>query len=496
MSDRYNVLWIQTDEQRPDTLGCYGSAWARTPYVDALAASGVAMTRAFCQAPICCPSRISQLACRYPAELNALSNLGAGHPHGRGRRDVLPADTVTFPELFQQAGYVTANIGKTHTPWHPATWMHNDDLTIFREDASYTALGPGHDPTALRIVQRPGGHPIIIGGRYPADRKTPTAEVTDRSLAFLRQHNHEQPFLLRVSYNHPHTPVLPPAPFDRLYDDVDIPVRYYDPDVYKNRSRWDQAIADRDRMDRLTKSQQRQIWYDYMALAAYVDAEVGRVLAGLDNLGLRDRTIILFSSDHGRALGEWGAGEKCMFDDPVWRVPMVWNCPAILPASESRDDLCELMDIGPTLLTLAGLEDRIPPIYRGRNLFGDAPAPKAVFGQIGWPDLKTEIFAPSELDSYAQSMNGVPVYNAPMRLAVRTDRYRLDVSWMHEGQRLAPTDGNLFDLHADPHETTNLWNQPAVASEKSRLLSLLETHFCSLSCDPRLISVTAPEIAL
>ena len=103
--DRHpNILWIQTDEQRPDSLRCYGSAWARTPCTDHLAERGVVMKNAYCQSPICAPSRSSQLTGRYPQEVNSLTNLGAG------LSGVFPAGTITFPEVFQKAGYAIHQI--------------------------------------------------------------------------------------------------------------------------------------------------------------------------------------------------------------------------------------------------------------------------------------------------------------------------------------------------------------------------------------------------
>ncbi|MCK5805208.1 MAG: sulfatase-like hydrolase/transferase [Lentisphaeria bacterium] len=488
-----NILWIQTDEQRPDSLGCYGSDWARTPNIDSLAASGVTMLNAFCQAPICSPSRMSQLAGRYPAELNALSNLGADRKPREGVPEVLPPKTVTFPEILARAGYSTTTIGKTHTPRHEQTWQRDTRITIFRNDASYTDLGAAHDPEACRIVQRPGGHPIIIGGSYPEGCKHPTAEVTDQSIAFLEVKGREKPFLLRISYNSPHTPVMPPAPFDQTYDNTDIPVRLFSRAAYETRSRWDRAIADRDRMDMLSAEQQRQAWYDYMSLAAYVDHEVGRVLDSLDRTGLRENTIVLFSSDHGRALGEWGAGEKCMFDDQVWRVPFIWNFPQKIPAASRRDDLCELRDTGRTLLALTGLTENIPKTFGGRDLFSDTPPPNAVFGQIGWPELRTPILTKEELSSYEKSMHGIPVYNSELRLAVRTDRYRLDVGWMANGERIADQDGNLFDLQTDPHETINVWDDENFVDTRTELLGMLQQHYQELKLDPRLLRADKTE---
>lgn len=223
-------------------------------------------------------------------------------------------------------------------------------------------------------------------------------------------------------------------------------------------------------------------------MAAYVDSEVGRLLAHLDKIGMRENTIVLFSSDHGGALGEWGAGEKCMFDDQVWRVPFIWNYPSRLPTGIVCDDLCELRDTGRTPIALAGLGDSVPDLCGGRDLFSDATPPRAAFGQIGWPELNTPLLTQSERDAYEKSMRGIPVYNSSLRLAVRTEQFRLDTSWMQDGTLLDQDDGNLFDLIRDPKEKRSLWNSATHADTKSALLDELRRHVERLELDPRLLS--------
>jgi arylsulfatase A-like enzyme len=218
-----------------------------------------------------------------------------------------------------------------------------------------------------------------------------------------------------------------------------------------------------------------------MALAAYVDHEVGRLLDALQSAGLAENTLILFSSDHGRSLNEYGAVEKCVFDDPVWRVPFIWSWPGHLPAGQTRTDLCELIDTTRTLMALAGLDE--PDDVRGRDLFGPAPAPEAVFGQIGWPEGKPDRVVPAEaIDRYITSQGQYPRYNSTLRQALRTDRYRMDVEWMARGRRVPreEMDGNLFDLQADPLERTNLFEDPQHAAVVEELLGHLERWYATL----------------
>ena len=133
-------------------------------------------------------------------------------------------------------------------------------------------------------------------------------------------------------------------------------------------------------MRELSREQIRQIWKDYMGLVACVDHETGRMIAALEKFGVLDNTIVLFSADHGKALGEWGTTEKGFYDSEVWRIPFILAGPGVPTQGKVDHDICELIDTGRTLLNLAGLE--IPPQYKGRDLLNDAPH-EAVYGQIG-----------------------------------------------------------------------------------------------------------------
>lgn len=488
--DRPNILWIQTDEQRPDSLGCYGSAWARTPYLDALARRGVVFDNCVCNSPVCVPSRVSQLTARYPQEMSTLTN------NVSSMNGVYPAGTETFPERFAAAGYATASFGKWHTPNHP-TWQLNQGLINLEQYSGYYALNPDYDHDAHGVILRPGGTPIILAGTYPVAHGHPSEAITDWAIAWLRQRPADQPFLLRVSHNWPHTPVLPPPPYDVIYDPDDLPIRYFDEAAYATRAAYDRARADLHRMAALTRDQQRQMWAQYMGLVACVDHEVGRMLSALRALGLEKNTVVLFSADHGKALGEWGATEKGFFDSEVWRVPMILAGPGVPEGRVDRAP-CELIDTARTFLGLAGLD--APDVYCGRDLTdADVAAPETVYGQIGWPEPDCRLLervaafrqGPTEdirgrdalIWQRAQGLGAAtPLAARGMRVAVRDSRYRLDVTWMRDGRRLPQpeADGNLFDLVADPEERRNLWGDARVATTQARLWAALEDWFAGL----------------
>lgn len=485
-----NILWIQTDEQRPDSLGCYGSAWAKTPNLDLLAERGVVMRNCVCQSPVCAPSRASQLTCVYPQECNVLLNEVAdgGEVLDEGVAGVFPEGTVTFPEVFARAGYQTASFGKSHIPKHP-TWQHIERTRLNLQYAYYNWLGPNYefDLEKYRVLRcSPNG--VFFGGTYPVFLGNPSMKNTDDALEFLRERDPDRPFLVRVSHNWPHTPVLTPPPFDRLYRADEIPILPFDRKAAEGRSQYDLGCSSIACVASWPDAAYRQAWTDYMGLVGYVDYEVGRLLAGLKALGLEDSTLTVFSSDHGRGLGELGKLAKHCFDDPIWRVPFIWHWPGHIPRGEVRDDLCELVDTGRTLLSLAGLADRTPPFWRGRDLFGSAAPPDAVFGQIGWPNTKAPLMDYKHVrerhDYLSKYAGGTPWYDThvayrTMRMGVRTARYRMDVSWMRDGKRLTgeELDGNLIDLQEDPQEKNNLWKDPAHRAVSSMLMEKLDRWF-------------------
>lgn len=468
---RPNILWIQTDEHRTDSLGCYGSAWARTPNIDRLAESGTLFSVAMCQSPVCTPSRASQLTARYPQEINTLFNDVAEDPFARAGRPtrqaaVFPVGTITFPELLsQQADYETASFGKTHTPLHP-TWQELRPLVLDTTYAGYYELNESFSEANYRIVKRPGSTPIILGGTYPSNLTNPSKTITDWAIDWIaRRQSSTRPFLLRVSHNWPHTPVLPPPPYDRCYAADDLPIRLFDETAYRTRSAWDRKLADAHRMRDLTEEQYRQQWTDYMGLCAYIDFEVGRLLTAIEQRSTNRPTMVIFSADHGKMLGEWGAAEKGTFDDTSWRVPFIWSCPGLIPEGVIRTDPCELIDTARTLAGLVGAE----PVshWRGRDLFrAPFPMDNAVFGQIGWP---TSSSPSTRLERDGNSIDGGQWQG--LRVAIRTERYRLDEHWMRDGLVIdtANAQGNLFDLKKDPDERQNVWSMPEYAEVETLL---------------------------
>ena len=495
--EKPNILWIHVDEQRTDSLGCYGSEWAKTPNIDGLAGRGVLFRNCFCPSPVCVPSRSSQLAARYPQELNTTMNTS----------HLFPPGTLTFPEVFARAGYETMSYGKSHTPPHP-TWEISEDIRHFRHYADNWGLGEGFDEKDYRVIKDWGlGKGLILGGTYPGGNDNPSRAITDKGIEFLRSRNADSPFLLRVSHIWPHTPVLPPPPFDNLYSGKDVPIRFFDESAYRGRSCRDRGFADLFEVRNFDRERYAQMWTDYMGLCAYIDSETGRLLAALEDSEFAENTIVLYSADHGRMIGEWGAIGKETFDDVVWRVPFVLSWPNHLPAGTERVDLCSLIDTARTLTGLTEISGDEPSSWRGRDLFTSeippgsggittelASAEQMVFGQIGFPNGRA---APAVSRRKGKSYE-FEVVGRAMRLAVRTERYRMDVAWEKDGELLdsGSADGNLFDLKRDHLERINLYNDPAYRSVIAELRTHLSRWFSRLDQPDCLFQDAPPAAAM
>ena len=462
MSARPNILWFQTDEQRPDSLSCYGSEWAQTPAIKMLAEQGMVFGNAVCQSPVCIPSRSSQLSCRYAHEVAALSNYC--------EKENWPEDTILVPQVFAEAGYRVCSVGKRHALQGQEMWSEgHGDHVMHGNVAGCVSLGPDYDEAEHNILHRKDNG-LILAGTYPDVEVTPTQALVNDGIEFMQDAaGGDQPFFLRVSTNWPHTPVLPPRPWDELYDPDDLPIHRFSAKSIAKRSAFDRDVAARDRLHELSDDQITQIWKDYMGLAAYVDSEFGRLLSALDEQGLSENTIVIFSADHGKNLGQWGSGEKDVFDRNVFRVPFVWSWPGHIPAGKVSDAPCEIIDMGRTLLGLAGISDLAPQEWRGRDLFADEPA-EAGFGSIR-PDWTYK----DEKDC--------------MRVAVLTERYRMDVDWPLDLSRpdREYCDGGLYDAETDPREEFNIFNDPECSAVVTELLDRLEQWVSSTTVDPRLL---------
>ena len=439
-----NILWILSDELRSSALGCYGGAWApvATPNIDALAARGVRFDNAFCNSPACVPSRISMLTANLPEATGVYSNQGAWTSYP------LPVRLNTFPEHLAASGYRTASIGKSH---------HHSGYTPWQEDngegSSMHNFGLDTDPGPLKPIV-PRGIPSPVGGQFPSDKVFPPEAVTWNALEWLDRHARgETPFLRRVSYLQPHTPVLPQVHFRRLYRAADWPghdlPRGYGP-------AFEQGFAEMVGGRELSHVQMQQAQADYHALVTWVDTQVGLVLAMLRTRGLTDNTIVVFNADHGASLGENGLLAKVVHAPQSQRVPLIVSWPGHLPQGEVRTDLAQNLDLARTFCDLVGVAP--DPGFGGRALFAE-PAPDAVLSTIGNGSPGTKASSAANRGDWRNGKGW------PRRSCVRTERYRFDMNVRQDGEAMPAEEEDMFlaDWTVDRDEQINLATAPELA---------------------------------
>ncbi len=443
MSDRPNVLLITTDQQRYDTLGATtGESWHRTPHLDALAGEGVLFERSYVQNPVCMPSRASLQTGRYP------------HQHGvdHMKREIddspgLPPWELTIMERLQEAGYRTGGTGKLHMM--PPKGFHWERLTNgkgarWREfEGSELGRGPlGPTYASWLEHKRPGAYEEIYEQRQEnayRDYRTaitnvlPVEEyidtwVAEQAIEFLHD-PHSDPFFLWCGFMSPHGPVDPPEPYDAIYDEDDVGMPNQRPDPTDPASPKGAAEGWWGDDEALILRWRRH----YYGLVALIDELVGRLLETLEDRGLMENTVVIFTSDHGEMAGDWNMMAKGNFYEEVLRVPTIVS-PPDGGAIDSTDELVEVADLAPTILEYAGLD--VPRQLPTRSL---RPFLQGQTDSHGRDAIFSERYYEREETRHAA--------------CVRTDRYKY-IHHKHDGER------ELYDLETDPHELTNLATDP------------------------------------
>jgi arylsulfatase A-like enzyme len=427
-SPKLNVLMIAIDDLRPE-LGCYGNRIIDTPSFDKLASWGVRFERAYCQFPLCNPSRTSLFTGRHPNTTGVYDN--------RTWFADLHPDYVSLPRYFRQHGYVTARTGKIFHGGIDDT----DAWTIGGEKRVDQKTRPGQDPMLSdRIVRLEGD------GESHGDYRSAT-----RAIALLEELK-DQTFFLAVGFSKPHSPPTAPAKLFDLYDPARMPLppdfapRPTVPPGFPEAAvppRNGDLFIGRD----ASPEAAREVIRAYYASTTFVDRQIGRLLAALDKLQLHERTVIVLFGDHGYHLGEKGKWSKhnSVFE-VACRVPLLVCLPGGAAGKVSPRP-AQLVDIYPTLCDACGLP--LPAGLEGHSLVPLAKDPEAP-----WPHA-----------AYTVCRNG-----AAFGQSVRNERWRYTEFTGGSGGAL------LFDHQTDPHERTNLAQDPghrAVVEEMKRLLAKL-----------------------
>jgi uncharacterized sulfatase len=415
-----NVLFVLVDDLNCD-IACYGVGEVETPNIDALAERGVRFANAYAQGVACNPSRASLLTGRSPAATQVFDNT-------THYRDALP-DAVTLARHFRDNGYFTAVVGKlSHRGY--------DDREAWER---YGEFRPPPNPAAKSEKTRAAGRRqldrwAVRGG---AENELDYL-IASRAIQWLRELE-RKPFFMAVGFDSPHPPLVAPKPyFDRyrrtrpeLPEDFAVLPQLGTPASRANTGLFSGRAASPDEARAMIRA--------YRATTSFVDAQLGRVLAELDRLELRDDTIIVFASDHGFHLGEKGLWGKSTLYERGLRVPLLIAGPGIAAGVASTRSV-QLLDLYPTLVELAGLP--APSRLDGHSLVPLLDDPQAAWSHPALSWLKRgDVFG----------------------ISARGERYRY-TEW-----DAGAAGRELYDHTSDPHETRNLADDPAQAEVVDRL---------------------------
>ena len=439
---KLNVLFLAVDDMNND-LGCYGHPQVKSPNIDRLAKLGVRFDRAYCQFPLCSPSRSSLMTGLRPDTTRVFDLQYHFRTH-------LP-DVVTLPQMFSNSGYYAARVGKIYHYGNPGqigtdglddpkSWMHK-------------ANPAGRDKTVIEmdILNYTPKRGLGSAMSFLADKAGRDEEHTDGKVATegikLLEANQDKPFFLAIGFYKPHTPYVAPAKYWEPYPlaGIQLPAE----PVGNRDSKLKPALASSPQpYFGVTPDQARECKQAYYAAISFVDAQIGRVLDALDRLKLWDNTVVVFWSDHGYHLGEHGLWMKQSLFEESARVPLV----VVAPGAKGNGKPCvrtvEFVDLYPTLAELTGLT---PP----KNLAGASLKPLLENPAGAWSK-----------PAFTQVWRGTfPGHS------VRTERWRY-TEW-DDGKQGA----ELYDHEADPREFTNLATDPKHADTVKELKSLVARNW-------------------
>ena len=456
-----NILWICTDQQRYDTIGALGNPYVSTPNIDSLVDEGVAFTHAYCQSPICTPSRVSFLTGMYPSTV---------HVNGNGN-NYFPETYPLVTRTLTDVGYDCGLIGKLHLAsafgriepraddgyryWQYShaprdDWKKGHDYADWVRSKGYI-LG--------ELTKSPDGVPAELHQ---------TTWCAEKTIEFIREER-EGPWLASVNIYDPHPPFNPPKEYREQFNPSEIPEPLFKESDLEQQHRLRQVdfqskVHTPHNLDirnpiipqspggssqkTVGTSDAKTLIAAYYAMIKLIDDQLGRILDALNDTGQRENTVIIFTSDHGEMLGDHGLIQKgCRFYDGLVRVPLIFSWQGQFETGLKSNALVELVDKAPTLLELAGL-----------------PVPEGMHGQSLIPILRgqgnTNHHRHYVRCEYYDALDRPDHTFATM---YRDKRYKLVVYHGHQ-------EGELYDLVDDPGEFNNLWDSQRMYDTKMELL--------------------------
>jgi arylsulfatase A-like enzyme len=482
MPTKPNLLFLFADQQRFDTLSCYGNHQIQTPNLDALAAESCAFQNAHVTQPVCTPSRTSMLTGLYP------------HTNGCEQNNVpLRPETPTLAEMLPD-DYLCAYYGKWHlgdevVAQHGFTdWVSIEDyyrryysrpeyLSLFSSYHHFllqNGFEPDYERGGARLFDR------VKAASLP-EPYTKARFLGREAARFLRERGSSgQPFVLYVGFLEPHTPYV--GPLGNLYSPEELPAApHFRLKPPPNAALVNRMLADQymDQgflygQDLTTDIGCRRTWAQYWGNVTLVDRAVGDILRALHETGLADNTIVVFTSDHGDMMGDHGLFEKCVLYEEAVRVPLLVRVPWLDRAPRSIPGRVSQVDLVPTILDLMG--EPIPAGLEGQSRAGvlrgeSTLAGNDVFVEWNGPDGRparffgqgpTDLKEPLEATAREQAQEWQAV-RGPWRSVVGHEGWKLNLSTTDQPE--------LYDLNADPHELRNRFDEP---QQRARIRDLTE----------------------
>lgn len=437
-----NILFIISDDLTTTALGAYGNEIAKTPVIDALAKESTVFTRAYTQYPVCGPSRASFMFGYYP---NATQTYG----YVSGRENVGP-DRPSLAELFKQNGYYTARVSKIYHMGVPIDIENGSDGTD--DPASWTEKFNSQGPewkaageaelvqnNPDRSIERKGGNVMTIVKASGDDLAHSDGKTAEKASELIRKHRNE-PFFLAVGFVRPHVPFVAPAnyfsPFP--YEEIKLPEQVENDwdDIPERGINYVTSVN-----GEMNDVQKQKAIAAYYASVSYMDTQVGKVLKTLEEEGLADNTIIVFTSDHGFHLDEHEFWMKVSLHEESVQVPMMIKMPGMKPAFSNS--FTEMLDLYPTLSEMAGLE-----------------YPKAIQGKSLVPILKNPAETVRDF-AFSVSQGG-------KSFLIRNENYAF-IQYDEDGG----SGMELYDMKNDPKQFTNLASDPNYQEVVKKMQAIL-----------------------
>lgn len=356
MSAQPNILFILSDQHNPHLLRCAGNNTVNTPSLDRLASEGIMFDAAYCQNPLCVPSRTSLISGMYPRSTGIYGNT-----------HILEANSPTIPRVLSASGYRTCLIGKAH--------FNGEQFHGYQQRPYGDLFGQSHQPDPFRTADKgDSGLGDLLGNAGPSGIPLPLTQTeicVAEAAKWLQTHiglHRNQPFFLSVNFDKPHFPINPPLEYyNRYAGKVDLPA--FPEDYLQGTVPFVRETIMR---SSIGKSYNKFADDHKRALAAYygciewVDNAIGRLLNTLEYLGLAGNTVVIYASDHGEMAGEHGAWQKTLFFEASARIPLIIRWPNHIPEGKRCSVPVGLIDLFPTLCEAA--DSAAPPTCEGMSL--------------------------------------------------------------------------------------------------------------------------------